>query len=97
MASILILLAMHIYNLQMNIYVCNHHLFYPSKYRQVLRNEPQIKLIGITEQKRKRRIIKAFGILNTGLIYTNVITLCSQAHLKPLYVVATVYLYIFLL
>jgi hypothetical protein len=77
MASISMLLAAHTYNLQMNVYARNHYLFHPSKYRQVLRNEPWIKLVGVTKQERKRRIVKAFGVLNIELIYTNIVTLYS--------------------
>ena len=80
--SIVILLATYMYNLQINIYARNQKLLYYSKYRQEARNRPYIKLIAFTKQGRKGQILKAISIPNIGFIYTNIITLYSQAYLK---------------
>ena len=94
-ASIAILLTAYTYDLQINIYARNQKLLYRSKYRQEARNGPQIKLITFTKQGRKGLILKAISVPNIGFIYTYIVTLRSQAYLKPPLLTTPTCLYIF--
>ena len=81
--SIAMLLAAYTHNLQINVYARNQKLLYCGKYRQEARNRPQIKVVAFTKQGRKGWILKAISVPNTGFIYTDIVTLRSQAYLKP--------------
>ena len=94
-ASIAMLLAAYTHDLQINVYTRNQKLLYRGKYKQEARNGPQIKLITFTKQGRKGWILKAISVPNAGFIYTNIVTLYSQAYLKPLLLATPARLYMF--
>ena len=94
-ASIAMLLAAYTHNLQINVYARNQKLLYRGKYRQEARNRPQIEPVAFTKQGRKGQILKAISVLNTGFIYTYIITLYSQAYLELPLLIITACLYIF--